>query len=454
VIPVVDGIADFIGPLPTLAPGADRYRGISRTHGLLGADLPARIKAASGGRWPAALGDTLEFGCGLGSMTEAIITGETVRDLLVLDTDRTLLQACQARITTLDTDRPVAFAALADGVRPIRDAVADTVIGTVVLSGIDDTRGFLTMVHRVLRIGGRALFVVPNRRYHHGMCLAIAEALTQQYALTSAWPDGCGPAMTLLEETRRLLLHRGDRGFPHGLETKHLFDSDALEAMALEIGFASAEMIPLDPDPAGGETITRLCQDAGAADDFAQRFGPLAATIGRPYLSLLGDRDASAFSLLWLTKATGPAVRIYTGRPPGPRIVHVGSDAAVGGVMPRWSIELLARGTPEGVRVTVGGWCLTNIDALWVRITLDGVAQETPVWRHRPDVHEVLNRARVWHSLNALCSGLSGDLLFAGVHAEADSCALRVEIILTGGLIVTGPAPDRLPMNQQMVIGH
>jgi tRNA(Ile2) C34 agmatinyltransferase TiaS len=45
-IPLVDGIADFIGALPMLPPGADRYREVSQPHGLLGADLPARIKAA------------------------------------------------------------------------------------------------------------------------------------------------------------------------------------------------------------------------------------------------------------------------------------------------------------------------------------------------------------------------------------------------------------------------
>ncbi|HEY1412990.1 MAG TPA: methyltransferase domain-containing protein, partial [Rhodopila sp.] len=349
-------------------------------------------------------------------MTEAIVTGETVRSLLVLDTDPAMLQATQARIRTLETGRAVSFAALPGGARVLRDAVADTVIGSTVLCSIGDIRAFLTMVHRVLRIGGRALFVVPNRRYYHVTCLAIADALAQHYAVTGAWPDGCEAALTLLEETRRLLLHRGEPGFANAHDIRHLFESDTLEAMASEIGFATAEVLPLDLDPAGGETITRMCQDAGAADDFAQRFGPLAATIGRPYLSLLGHQDASAFSLLWVTKATGPAVRIYTGRSAGPQIVHVGPDAAVGGVMPRWSIELIARDTPDGVMVTVGGWCLTNIDALWVRITLDGVAQQTVVWRHRPDVHEVLNRTRIWHPLNALCSGLGGDLLFEGVH--------------------------------------
>ena len=168
----------------------------------------------------------------------------------------------------------------------IREANVDTVAGASMLSGISDTRAFLTMVHRILKTGGRAMFVVPNRRYHQAISMAMAETLTQRYARDGAWPDGCGPALTLLQETRRLLV-LGDLAFLNSSEGKHLFDSDALEDLGKQIGFCTAEVIPLDPDPDGGETITRLCRDARAADDFAREFGPLAASVGRPFLSLL-----------------------------------------------------------------------------------------------------------------------------------------------------------------------
>jgi SAM-dependent methyltransferase len=451
-IALVDGIADFVGDwLPPLN-GTDRYGGEIR-EGSLASDLPRRIKHAAGGRWPSSLGDVIEFGCGLGLMTETVVTGEAIRSLLVVDTDMAMLQACRVRIGETPIDRPISFAALG-GTMPIRDTVADTVIGTTMLSGITDTRAFLTMVHRMLRTGGRALFVVPNRRYFQVVCQGLADALAQRYAREEAWPEGSLPALTLLEETRRLLVHRGDAGLLASLEKRHLFDRDELEDLGQQIGFATADVLPLDPDPAGGQTFTNLCQDAGATEAFAREFGPLAATIGRPYLSLLNHQDASAYSLLWLTKAHGPAVRIYGDRPVGPPMVYAGPDAAVGGVMPRWSVELLGRDTPDGVVVTVGGWCLSNIDTLWVRVTLDMISQQTPVWRHRPDVHEVLNRGRIYHAMNALCSGLDDTLLFPGVHPWDGGCALRVEIILTGGLVVTGPAPERLLMNEPMVVAH
>jgi ubiquinone/menaquinone biosynthesis C-methylase UbiE len=447
---IIGGVVDLVGGhVPS---GSECYRGV--THGFLATDLAARIKNAAGNLWPPSLGDTIELGCGDGATTQAILTHETVRSLLVVDTDAAMLHACRTRVAERISDLPAWFAAICRDLVTIRDAVADTVIGTAVLAGIGDPRGFLTRVHRMLKPRGRAMFVVPNRRYHQAVSLAIAEALTQRYTRAGAWPEASGPVFAMLGETRRMLVHRGDPGLPGAIDQTRLFDADALEDIAREIGFGSVEVRPLDPDPIGGQTITRLCQEAGVQTEFAQEFGPLAATIGRPYLSLLSQQEASAFSLVWLAKATGPEVRFFTGRPAAPPMVYVGPDAAVGGMMPRWSVELLGRDTPEGVIVTIGGWCLANIDALWVRVTLDSVSCQAAVWHPRPDVHEVLNRGHIYHPLHAICSGLRDTMLFADVHPVDEGCLLRVEIVLSGGFVLSGPAPERLTMDQPTVIAH
>ncbi|HET6306350.1 MAG TPA: hypothetical protein VFG12_04145, partial [Rhodopila sp.] len=309
-------------------------------------------------------------------------------------------------------------------------------------------------VYRALKPGGRAAFVVPNRRYQEAMARAVAEALVHRRARDGAWPDCHHVVLESLARTRRLLIHRNDRDALSGLVEKHLFDSEKLEDMAREVGFANAEMLPLDPDPIGAATIHQACRASGTPDEFAEKFGVLAAAVGRPFFSLLSRQDASAAMLLWLDKAPGPEVRIFTPPPSPPQVNMTEPEAALGGAVPRWSVELLARDTPEGIRLTVGGWCLCNTDISWVRLTLDGVAGRVPVWRPRPDVHDVLNRTGLYHPLNTLCSGLDEEILFQGLHPTDNACTLRLEMELANGLVVAGPAPDVLPLNEQMVIAH
>ena len=453
-VPITDGVADFVADARPLAPGTDRYRGDPRPHDAGATDLYARMQTAAADRWPPSLGEVIEFGCGRGETTQSIVAAQELRGLLVLDTDIEMVAACRSRIDGLGLgDRPVGYATLSGAQDAVRDAVADTIFGTGLLSGIGDVRAFLTMVHRALKPGGRAAFVVPNRRYYDAMCLAMAEALVQRHARDGVWPDGQQVALELLAQTRRLLIHRGDAGFLSNLEVKHLFDSEALEDLGAEVGFAAAAMIPLDPDPAGAETTRRICHAAGAPETFAETFAMLTAAVGQPFFSLLNRKDCSASALLWLTKAAGPTLRIFNHRPPPPP-ARGGADAALGGVPPRWSVELLARDTPNGIVVSLGGWCLCNTDVHWVRLTLGQVARHAPVWRPRPDVHEVLNRRGLYHPLNTLCSGIANDLLFDGVHPDGNSQPFRLDILLTNSVIVSGPAPEALVMDQQMVITH
>lgn len=455
-IQMIDGIADFAGDPLEATVTADRYRGNLRLNETGAIGLLTRMQAAAGDRWPGFLGDTIELGCGRGETTYALAAAQGIRSLLVFDTEIEMLRACRTRLQPLGfgPDRPIGYATVSGDRDAIRDAVADSVLGTGLLSGIGDIHTFLAMVHRVLKPGGRAAFVVPNRRYHEAMCLAMAEALVQRRALDGAWPEGKEPVLELLAATKRLLVHRDDPGFLSSLSEKHLFDSEWLEEMCGEAGFATAEMLPLEPDPAGATTIHRVCQEAGAPDSFLDMFGALAAGAGKSFFSLLGRQDSSASMLLWLTKAPGPDVRIFRPYPEPPPASFVGPEAALGGASPRWSVELSARDTPDGILVSVGGWCLCNADVRWIRLTLDGTVGQTPAWRPRPDVHDVLNRGGLYHPLNALCSGLDDEILFEGVHATNNVCVLRLEIILASGLVVTGPAPETLVMNEQMVIAH
>jgi hypothetical protein len=104
--------------------------------------------------------------------------------------------------------------------------------------------------------------------------------------------------------------------------------------------------------------------------------------------------------------------------------------------------------------VSLGGWCLCNTDVQWVRLTLGDVIRYAPVWRPRPDVHEILNRSGVYHPLNTLCSGIESEMMFDGVHAAGKTHPFRLDIVLQRDITVSGPAPQTLLMDEPMVIAH
>jgi len=393
VVPVLDGIADFVGDRVVSASDSRGYNGDPCVDSAAPDDLQERIRAAAGDLWPVTLGQVLELGCGGGQLTHGLALNGAVHGLMVTDTAIGMVRACRDRLAMMDLgqDEPVAYVRLSGHEDAIRDAVADTVAGAAVLPRYGNVRELLATVHRVLKPGGRAFFVLPNRRYHQALCHAMAAALVRQYARDRAWPDSHDGAMHWLADLRRRLIHQGDQTFLSALRDKHLFDSDALEDLAREVGFATADVIPLDPDPLGGETARRCCREAALADAFTAELAPLIVSAGAPLFSLLSRQDSSASMLLWLTKGIGPSLRTFSPRPKPPSIGLAGPDSALGGVPPRWSLELLARDTEDGVVVSVGGWCLVNTDVLWMRLTLDGITRDAPVWRPRPDVHEVLN---------------------------------------------------------------
>ena len=123
---VADGIVDLAGGLLPLPAGADRFRGLLRENGLAAPNLAARIKEAAAERWPSGLGDVIEFGCGIGLMTEAVVTHELFRGMLVLDSDLAALRTCQMRVAAAvagpAADRPVYFAAAGGNQNVVRDA--------------------------------------------------------------------------------------------------------------------------------------------------------------------------------------------------------------------------------------------------------------------------------------------------------------------------------------------
>ncbi len=382
------------------------------------AGLMGQIQAAAAGRWPASLGEVIELGCGGGQLTRMLAADIRVRGLMVTDTAMDSVRRCRELLAAsgLGMDKTLLYVRLSGQEDAIRDAVADMVVGSCVAQCFGDLRSLLALVHRVLKPAGSAAFVMPNRRYHQAFSQAAATALIQQFASDRTWSGPSHVVMRILAELRQRIIHQGDCAFLSSFRAKHLFDSDSLEDLAREVGFATVDVIPLRPDPLGGETSRRLFRDAGLPDDYTNAVAPSVVSAGAQFFSLLSRQDASASMLLWLTKGIGPTLRTFSTRLEAPDIGFTAPDSALGGAPPRWSIEMTASNSPQGVVLSVGGWCLVNRDVLWLRLGLNGIIRDAPVWRPRPDVHEIMNSHGLYHPLNALCSGIGIDLMFDGVH--------------------------------------
>src|SRR4051794_39727146 len=356
-VPVLDGIPDFIGAraLADNDPAGLSTNGVAPNDGT--PPLLECIRLAAVDRWPASLGDVLALGSGDGLVMESLAGQEAISTLLVVDSNADALRACRERLGVRGPGqkRHVGFARLSMAEDVLRDARLDLVIVTEALSRVGDVHGLLTMIHRVLRAGGQAILIAPNRRYRLAMCHAIAEVLVLQRARQQSWPEPSRAVIRMIAAMHQRYVHHSD---PIGLaafDDKHVFHPEVLEDLAQAVGFAQAEARPLQPDRLGGETTLRLCRAAGVEDAFAAELAPLVMSVGAPLFSLLGVPDSSAAMLLWLTKGIGPSARIFAARPAGPVLPFRQPEAALGGLPPRWSIEATAQETADGLQLTVDG---------------------------------------------------------------------------------------------------
>jgi demethylmenaquinone methyltransferase / 2-methoxy-6-polyprenyl-1,4-benzoquinol methylase len=103
------------------------------------------------------VGRCLDFGCGTGDLTEAILAGDPKARLTGFDLTRTMLYGARSR---LERSRLAERAALAQGdgeKLPFRTASFDTVVSSFVMRNVGDRTAAYREIARVLKPGGRFL---------------------------------------------------------------------------------------------------------------------------------------------------------------------------------------------------------------------------------------------------------------------------------------------------------
>jgi 2-polyprenyl-3-methyl-5-hydroxy-6-metoxy-1,4-benzoquinol methylase len=452
IIPLIDGIADFVRSRHDTVLDVESY---DHDHGVSDAasDLYYdRIRDLAGERWPVSLGAVLEIGCGTGLFSRALLNRAEAQDVLLTDVSVPMLRSCRRNLQRLGLleDRPVGFASYSSHEACLRDAVFDTCIGTSALHHIPDVRSFLAAICHSLKPEGCAFFLEPNQRHYRALGQALADAIVLLYARDPSFIADSQLVLNLLAEWRRQLLHQGDIAFLSQLEDKHFFLAEEFEDMASEVGFATAEMLPFGPEPTGLATVISLCNQIGTTATFRDTLAELLLAVGGRHLDLLCHRDTAPTSLLWLTKDVSAAARVCH-RPRAaakPPVAGLSLEATVGGLAPHWSLDLLARSHPNGVILKFVGWCLLNVDVSWVRIVLNGVARDAPVWLPRPDVHLQLNKSGLYGAWNALCCGVQAEMIFGSLRPIGNAMSLAIELVLSTGRVLTARSPSQIRLEE------
>ena len=185
---------------------------------------------------------------------------------------------------------------------------------------------------------------------------------------------------------------QGDLVLLEGFEDKHMFIGEDFEALARDVGFATAEALSSGGDDGGLGNVGGLLARIGIGEPVAGQVMQLWPSYASRFLALLHARDMSSGYLFWLTKSALPGKPVSS-RPVTPPEPECSTEAEVtGGGMPfRWVLSAIAELFPEGLRLKLTGWCLANADIKLLRVKVDGVSRLTPVWYPRADVHVTLN---------------------------------------------------------------
>jgi ubiquinone/menaquinone biosynthesis C-methylase UbiE len=452
-----DGILDFVGGRFATQLDAETYDATNTLEDASSEHGYQQIKRLAGHRWPASLGSVVEIGCGTGTFSRSMIRNRDAVDAVLTDVSPGMLRRCRSNLSRLDNAAtvPVCFATYSANEACFRDAVFDACVGASVVHHITDVRAFLGDVWRILKPGGRACFIEPSYRCGRVMAMTFADILAFLLAHDPTLTDGRQALHNLIAEARKGAVLRGDLALLAAIEDKHMFDGEAFEAMALEAGFAGAEALPSSPDPEGRESCNLLLARLGIGEPFAGRVIRLWPSYANRYLPLLNARDASPGYLFWLTKPAWPhtGAAVLRTEPSDPQR---SSEAEItGGGMPfRWVLSLLAEATPPGMRVKLHGWCLANSDIKSVRVTIDGIARETPVWLPRADVHLALNRDGGYAVWNSLCCGVDCEWQFTMEQLAAAELSLGIDLMFCDHRFVPIVAGEKLAIGVPFTTGR
>jgi SAM-dependent methyltransferase len=402
-----DGILDFVaGHASTMLDDID-YDEYYRIDDSYSDILVTSIKSYVGPRWPASLGTLLELGCGTGGFSRSLLRIAAPPRAVLTDVSPKMLRICRQHLDRigLRAGSQISFATYSGTEQSLVPAAFDTCVGTSVLHHILDVRTCLADMHRVLKPGGRAFFLEPNRRFHRALFSTLADIVAHYLSSGVAADDpDLSRIMNWICEVRCIVLHAGDQQFLATKEDKHMFIGEEMETLALDVGFDVAEALTTVVDPMGMHTTSVYLNQCGISEPRLADVLRLMPAFQPRYLSSLAPRDQSASFVLSLLKSAGRRDATSSARPATD--VPLPASFTARDVALRYHLEINAKRDADGILLSIVGWCVATTDILWVRVTIGSGVHDIPVWLPRPDVHVAINANGLYPAQNSLCSGV------------------------------------------------
>lgn len=446
-VPFVDGILDFVGSSVGTALDNLDYDQFYRIDDAYSDLLVKSIRSYAGEHWPSSFGVVLELGCGTGGFSRALLRVEAPDRILFTDVSAKMLRICREHLNRMGllAGRRVSFATYS-GVEPtLASAAFDTCVGTSVLHHITDVRSCLVDLHRALKPNGQALFLEPNWRFHRALYATLADVVAFYLADGHSGDDpDLARILNWIAEVRCICLHAGDLDFLAKKEDKHMFVSEEIEALARDAGFAIAQALPATVDPAGTHTAEVYLTQCEVSETRRRDTQKLMRVFQSRYFSRLNPRDQAASFVLSLRKSAlaGPRFAHSTNIPPDASAELAGHDFKL-----RCHLDIRAINANA---VSVEGWCLAVSDIKWLRLNVDNVIYEVPVWLPRMDVQLIINKNGIYPSHNALCSGVKATIALAA--PVQDDLTIAIDAVLLGGCAITITQSTQLKQNVPMTM--
>jgi ubiquinone/menaquinone biosynthesis C-methylase UbiE len=450
--PLVEGsIIDFVGGRVTTRVDPALYdHGIDDRWATATYD---RVRRCIGGCWPEALGDVLEIGCGTGSFSRVMLARDPMDHIVLTDLSVDMLRICHGHLERLGlaSHVPLTLATYSATEPCFRDASFDTCIGIQVLHHVADVPGFLASLLRVLKPGGRAVFLEPNLLFHRALAMAVADVLALLLARDAGPVKDLQPLLNWIAQQRQAQMHQGDTGFLATLEDKHMFAGEAFCQAALRLGFSSARAWPAAADPGATSFVNGLLRQLDVDSGQRPELLPLLTEFATSHLAQLDGNDLAQSYVFWLEKTQASPAPSHRAAErdalsPAPR---AGLGAPRDNLLARWFIEVILETSGDDITVVLDGWCLLTEDVKWIRVRIDGRSRDAPVWYPRPDVHRACNQTGSYAAWNSLCCGVRARLAFDGAGGQGGLLSFAMQAVLMDDALINMPLPSGIQFGQR-----